>query len=132
MRTMKKLFSTAWVGSAQRRKQRKYRHNAPLHTQQKFMGSALSKDLRKKHGRRSIAVRRGDKVKVVRGNHKGKITTVERVNLRACRVYLKDIEVTRKDGRKANVGIHPSNLIIQELNLEDKQRVNRTQKSEKA
>ena len=61
---MKKKFSTAWNASKQPRKQRKYRANAPLHTKYKFLGVHLSKELREKHGVRSMAVITGHKVKV--------------------------------------------------------------------
>ena len=44
---MKKKFSNAWIGSKQPRKQRKYRHNAPLNVRNKFLSSHLSKELMK-------------------------------------------------------------------------------------
>ena len=54
-------------GQAQSRKQRNYRHKAPLHIKQKFVSAHLSKELRQKCGRRSLGVRKGDKVKVTTG-----------------------------------------------------------------
>ncbi|MCX6748284.1 MAG: 60S ribosomal protein L26, partial [Candidatus Pacearchaeota archaeon] len=51
---MKSKFSVNWLGSSQARKQRKYRANAPLHLRHKLMNANLSKDLRKKLGKRSI------------------------------------------------------------------------------
>ena len=69
---MKKEFSTSWIGSKQPRKQRKYRHNAPLHIKSKMMGSHLSKELRKKYGTRSVRIRKGDEVKIMIGKFKGK------------------------------------------------------------
>jgi large subunit ribosomal protein L24 len=119
---MEKTFSPHWKTSTQRRKQRKYVKNAPLHVRQHMMHSTLSKELRKKYDKRNVQIRKGDKVKISRGAHKGKITTVEDVNMKDYLVYFSDIEVTRKDGAKSKVGIHPSNLIIQELKLDDKYR----------
>ena len=115
-----KEFSSSWRKSTKIRKQRKYRSNAPLHTKQKFVGSHLSKELRKKYGKRSLGLRKGDKVKIMRGEfqkHEGKI---ERINLKKIRVYVAGVESTKKDGTKKQVPLHPSNLMITELNLDDR------------
>ena len=119
---MKKEFSASWKRSKQPRKQRKYRDNAPLHIKQKFMGAHLSKELREKHGKRSIGLKKGDKVRVARGQFKKKEGKVERIDLKRERVYISGIEISKKDGTKAAFLIHPSNLIITELNLDDKMR----------
>jgi len=44
---------------------------ATYQTRSKQLGSALSKDLHKKYGKRSIRVVEGDSVKIVRGEYKG-------------------------------------------------------------
>ncbi|MBU0628315.1 MAG: 50S ribosomal protein L24 [Nanoarchaeota archaeon] len=119
---MKKLFSTAWKSSSQKRKQRKYRHNAPLHIKQKFVHVHLSKELLKKYKKRNLGLKKGDKVTVVRGQFKKHQGTVDRIDLKKTRVYLTGIEITRKDGTKSTYPIHPSNLIITELSLDDKNR----------
>ena len=120
---MKIKFSKEWKKSTKARKQRKFRHNAPLHTKQKFMHSHLSKALKKKYGKRAVGLRKGDKVKIVRGQYKKKTGKVERIDLKKNLAYVSDIEVIRKDGSKRLIGIFPSKLIIEELNLEDKRRV---------
>jgi len=120
---MKKKFARSWKSSKQTRKQRKYRYNAPLNIKNKFLGCHLSKELRAKHKKRSVGIRKGDSIKVLRGQFKGKIGKVERVDIKKCKVYITGIEVTKKDGTKTLYPIHPSNLIINELNLEDKKRV---------
>jgi len=119
---MEKEFSRAWKSSKQPRKQRKYRHNAPLHIKQKFIHAHLSKDLKKKYNRRNIGLRTGDKVKVMRGQYKKKEGKVERVDLKRTKVYITGIENTKKDGTKTMYPIDPSNLMIVELNLSDKKR----------
>jgi large subunit ribosomal protein L24 len=119
---MKALFSKSWISSKQPRKQRKYRANAPLHLKRKFMGAHLSKELKEKHGKRSAAVRKDDKVKVMRGQFKGLVGKVERVDVKRCRVYIRGVELTKKDGTKSFRPIHPSNLLITELSLSDKKR----------
>jgi len=119
---MKTKFSTKWNKSVQPRKQRKYRFNAPLHKRQKFMTVTLSKELRKKYGTRNITLRKGDKVKILRGNFKKKEGKVEEINLKLTKVYVTKIERSKKDGSKAKVPLNPTNLQIIELNLDDKLR----------
>ena len=55
---MKSRFSIAWKGSSQPRKQRKFRVNAPLHVKGTFLNAPLIKDLRAKHGARTVRVSR--------------------------------------------------------------------------
>lgn len=119
---MKKKFSSSWKSSIQRRKQRKYRSNAPLHIKQKFMRSTFSKDLKKKYGKRNFSLKKGDKVKVITGQFKKHMGKVERIDLKALKVYLSGVEVSKKDGTKTTFPFNPSNLMIMELNLDDKMR----------
>lgn len=119
---MKRKFSQSWKASVKPRKQRKYRFNAPLHIKQKFMKSHLSKELREKYKLRQIRIRKGDKIKVVRGQFKGKTGKIDRVNIKKERIYLSNVEMIKKDGSKTLYPIHPSNVIVQELNLDDKKR----------
>lgn len=119
---MKTKFSTNWRKSVQPRKQRKYRYNAPLHIKQKFMHSRLSKELQKKYEKKTFSLKKGDKVKVVRGQFKKHENKVEKIYLKKCKVIVTGIEITKKDGNKTRYPIHPSNLIITELNIDDKMR----------
>lgn len=127
---MKKEFSKAWKSSVQPRKQRKYQANAPLHIKRKMLQAHLSKDLREKHGRRAIRVKKGDKVKVMIGSFRGKIGAVERVDTKNCKVFINKIEYTKKDGAKTMYPIHISNVLITELNLDDKRRKEKMAKKE--
>ena len=119
---MKNKFSKHWVSSKQPRKQRKYIANAPLNIKHKFLAAHLSKDLIKKYKKRSMPVRKGDTVKIVRGQFKKKAGKIEKVLLKRTRVYIENIQNVKKDGSKTYIPVHPSNLIITELNLEDKER----------
>ena len=119
---MKKQFSTSWKASKQRRKQIKYVANAPLHIKQKQLSAHLSKDLRKKYGRRSFQLRKNDSVKIMNGKNKGKTGKVSLVDLKNSRVAIEGIQITKKEGSKINVYFKASNLMITEMNLEDKKR----------
>lgn len=119
---MKSAFSKNWKSSRRPAKQRKYAHNAPLHVQRKFLSAHLSKELRAKHGRRSIPVASGDKVKVLRGQFKGRENKIERVDIKKPGIYITGIETTKKDGSKSAIPLKTSNVMITELNLGDKKR----------
>ena len=115
-----KQFSKAWKGSKKPRKQKKYRLGAPLHIKQKFAHSHLSKEMRSKYKKRSISVRKGDKVKIMRGKFKKHEGKIERVDLKKTLIFVEGIERAKKDGTKKLLAVHPSNLVITELNLDDK------------
>ncbi len=119
---VKTSFSTSWKRSTQTRKQRKYRYNAPLHVKQKMLHIHLSADLKKKYGIRNTQVKKGDKVKVLRGQFKKKEGKVERVNLKQEKVFITGIELIKKEGTRVPVALSPSNLMIMDLNLDDRRR----------
>jgi len=123
-----KKFSKNWKRSKNPKKQRKYRKYAPLHIRHKLVSANLSKELRKKYGRRSISLRKGDVVKIMRGKFKGKTAKVEKVDLKKLKVYLEGISIAKQSGLKRLVPIDPSNLQIVELNLSDKERIKKLKK----
>ena len=122
------VFSNKWKSSTKPEKQRKYANNAPLHIKGKLLHSHLSKDIHKKYNIRSLRVKAGDAVKILRGQFKGKTAKVERVSLKDTKVYLDKLEVVKQDGSKTKYPIHPSNLLITDLNLNDKRRLKRIAK----
>ncbi len=117
-----KKFSTNLKKSKQPRKQRRYRHNAPLHIKQNFVHAHLSKELRQKHNKRSIGLKKGDNVKVLRGQFRGKTGGVDKVYLKNSKAVIIGVETVKKDGSKVPYPITISNLMIIELNLDDKNR----------
>ncbi|MBM3200529.1 50S ribosomal protein L24 [Candidatus Woesearchaeota archaeon] len=119
---MSNKWSKTWKSSKSPKKQRKYFYNLPLHLRKNLVSSLLSKDLRKKHSKRSISLKKGDRVKVLRGQFRKKSGKVTRVDLKKVRIYIEGIEHIKKDGSKLPFPIHPSNLMITELNMEDKRR----------
>jgi len=133
---MEKIFSKHWNSSKQPRKQRKYLANAPLHLRNSFVSSNLSKDLREKHLKRSLPLRKNDIVKVMKGKFKGKKGKVLNIDLKESMIEVEGLHVQKKDGSKANVKMRPSNLQITEISGEDKKRnkskeTNKSQKQEK-
>ena len=110
------------MNSIQPRKQRKIRYNAPLHIRQKYMHSILSKELRAELKRRNAQVRKGDTVKVMRGDHAGVEGEVENVDLKKTLIKVHGVSNFRADGTEVPRPIHPSNVMITKLNLEDGER----------
>ena len=117
-----KAYSEKWKSSTSPRKQHKYRYNAPLHVRQNLMSVHLSKDLRKKYGRRSITVRKGDTVKILRGQFRNKSGNVESVDLKKLKIFIAGVDRQKRDGSKARYPLEPSNIMITDLSLEDKKR----------
>ena len=118
-----KTWSKSWKASKKARKQRKYALNAPLHIVKKLLSTTLSNDLHKKYTKRNVPVRKGDTVKVLRGQFKGKTGKIEKVHTKLQRVVVEGVYLTKKDGNKVPYRLHPSKLMITELNLEDKERI---------
>lgn len=125
---MKSIFSLSWLKSVKPRKQRKFRLNAPLHIKGKFLNSPLSKELKEKYSIKNLRVRKGDKVKIVRGQFKGKIGLVDKVSVLRSKIFVVGAELVKKDGGKVNYAIDPSNVIIIDLVLTDKKRLSKLKK----
>lgn len=120
---MKTKFSTSWKGSESIRKQRKYRAKAPLHIKRKMLSAHFSKELREKYHRRAFVLKKGDMVKVMKGEFKGKEGKIIAIETKKNIVFIEGLQKTRKDGTKVNIPLNPSNLLITNLNLEDKKRI---------
>lgn len=108
--------------SKQPRKQRKFRYQAPLHLRHKLMSVTLSPELREEYQRRSLPVKTGDTVKVLRGDFKDQEGKVEKVDLKHYRLMIEKVSVQKPDGNQAYHPLHPSNLMIVELDLDDDER----------
>ncbi len=121
---MEKQFSTSWNSSVKPRKQRKWRYSAPAHKRHALLSAHLGKELRKKYGRRSFPLRKGDEVKVMVGNFAKKTGKITELDYTRLKVNVDGIQRSKKDGTKINVALDPSNLMILSLNLEDKKRLN--------
>lgn len=124
---MKNKFSTKWKASKQPRKQRKYRANAQLHLRKKFVNVNLSKELRKKQNKRSIQIKKGDKVKIMKGEFRGEVGKILKVDIKKSVVVIEGIQAKKQDGSKINLKSQPSNLQIIELS----ERLKKTQAGKK-
>ncbi len=106
------------------RKQRKMHFNAPAHLRHKRMAAPLSRELAASRGTKSLPVRKGDTVRIQRGENKGFEGKVSRVDLKQYRIYLEGLTREKVDGTNIFLPIHPSKVEIRNLNLDDNWRKN--------
>jgi len=104
------------------RKQRKKLFNAPAHVRHKLMAAPLSNELAASRGVKTLPVRKGDTVRIQRGDHKGFEGKVSRVSLKEYRIYIEGLTREKVDGTNIFLPIHPSKVMIRNLNLDDKWR----------
>lgn len=94
------------------------------------MSAHLSPELRSKHGFRSLPVRVGDKVRIMRGTYakKGIEGKVTKVDLKRLRIYVEGATYEKEDGSQRFYPIHPSNVMIIKINEKDRVRRERINK----
>jgi len=104
------------------RKQRKRLYNAPAHLRHKLMAAPLTPELISSKGVKALPVRKGDTVRVMRGDHTGFEGKVNRVDLKRYRIFLEGLTREKVDGTNIFVSVHPSKVMIKNLKLDDKWR----------
>jgi large subunit ribosomal protein L24 len=105
--------------STQPRKERKTLYNLPAHLNRARIASHLDETLLLKYNTRSTTVRKGDTVRVLRGEYAGTTGKVLEVNTRTRKVTVDGVTVTKADATQKPRPLDPSNLLITKLNLED-------------
>jgi large subunit ribosomal protein L24 len=100
-------------------------HKATVFTKSKQMCSHLSKDLQQKFKRSSIRVTKGDTVRVMRGEYKGVTGKITRVSTDKNGISVEGIKKEKLKGGNLDVFIHTSNVLVTDINTEDKWRQNK-------
>jgi len=103
-------------------KQRKDIYEAEGQKLRRLLAAPLSDELRKLQGRRSYPVRKGDTVKIVRGDFAGVEGKVNDVDTHGRRLFVEGVTREMTSGTSTNVSVHSSKVIITKLNLDDKWR----------
>jgi len=103
-------------------KQRKRMYNASYQNRRKNLVSPVDKKVQSIIGKKRIVVRKGDTVKILIGNNKGKSGKVERVDYTKERVFIKDIKVKNARGQEKLIPFVASNLIITDAIVTDAKR----------
>ena len=97
-------------------------YKATLEFRSRQLASPLSKDLRKKYGKRSTRVIEGDTVLVVRGEYKEISGKVIKSNPIDGTIAIEDVKREKGKGEKIDIMIHASNVVITTLDTTDKWR----------
>ena len=105
--------------SSQPRKKRRELYHMPLHARAKLVRAHLSKELRKQLGKRSIRVKKGDRVTILHGRFKGLSGKVSGVDLRKRRVFVEGAVVRTQRGREVPFPLQASKLVVLELEKRD-------------
>ncbi len=97
-------------------------YEAPAHRRSRSIGANLSPELRTQYGIRSIRVREGDSVRVMRGEYKGIEGKINKVHTKEGRLAIEGIQREKVKGGNIPVLIHASKVMVVGLNLNDKWR----------
>ncbi|MGY5149139.1 MAG: 50S ribosomal protein L24 [Candidatus Nitrosopumilus sp. bin_68KS] len=98
---------------------------ATFQTRSKQLGSSLSKDLRKKYGKRSVRAIEGDSVTILRGEFKGVEGKISKISTQKSSVAIEGVKKEKTKGDKFDVYIHTSNLLVTSLSTNDKWRISK-------
>lgn len=109
------------TSSTKARKQRKARANAPLHKRKRMVSAHLDSALMKEYNVRSVAVRKGDTVRVIRGDKdfKASEAKVASVDLKNLKLIIENVTVPKADGTQKPKPVDPSNVLLTKLDLSD-------------
>ena len=93
-----------------------------MHERKSLLKCQLDEFLQEEYGLRSLVVKKGDLVKVMRGQFRDTEGKVTSVNYKKVRVFLESATITKADGKEAPLPIHPSNLMLVKLELDDERK----------
>jgi len=112
------------IASSLPRKQRKGRAHAPLHIRHRMIACHLDRALRNEYSTRSVPVKKGDTVKILRGSEgiKGMEAKVANVDLKHLTLTLEGVTIGKADSTQKARPIQPSNCVITKLDMSDPKR----------
>jgi large subunit ribosomal protein L24 len=110
------------IESSKPKKQRAFRYNADISEKKRLLKVHVSKDLQKKVNRRTVLINKGDKVRLLKGNDKGKTGSVIRVDYDNLKVYVEGIVNKTAKGVEKPRALSPYNLEIVDGNFSTKSR----------
>lgn len=103
--------------SSSRRKQRKAHFTAPSSEKRRIMSCRLSKELKEKHGVRSLPIRKNDEIKILKGKGKNKSGKVVQVYRKKWCVHVDKIQRDKQNGQSVFLPIKPTYCVIEKLHL---------------
>ena len=94
-------------------------YKATYAVRSKQISGSLSKELRKKYGKRGIRINVDDTVRIIRGEYKGIEGKVTKISTEKGGVAIEGIKKEKLKGEKIDVYIPSSNVLIIGLNTDD-------------
>ena len=107
--------------ASKRRTQRKLQLGAPSSLKRRLMSCHLSKTLRETHKIRSLPIKWGDEVKIMKGKAKGRVGKVTQVYRKRNVIYVDKVNREKQNGQQVFLPIRPCHCIIEKL-FENKDR----------
>ena len=101
--------------SSSRRVQRKYALGAPSSVKRKLMSCHLAKTLRDQYKLRSLPIKRGDEVKILKGKSKGKSGKVVQVYRKRNCIYVDKVQREKQNGQTVFLPIKPCYCVVEKL-----------------
>ena len=98
---------------------------ATIQRASKQLSGSLSKELRKKYGKRSARIIEGDTAKIVRGEFAGVDGKVTKISIPDRGVNIEGVKKEKLKGDKFDVYVHTTNIILTALSTSDKWRINK-------
>jgi len=112
----------ARIVSTKPSKQRAALYNAPAHMRRRMLSASLSTELKTSQGRNSYPIRKGDTVKILRGDFAGIEGKITNIDTKRHRIFVEGVSREKVAGTSTTVSVHSSKVMITKLNLDDKWR----------
>ena len=71
---------------------------------------------------RSMVPKKGDLVRIMRGQFRATEGKIVRVDYRSIRIFVDSATTTKADGKEVQLPVHPSNLLLVKLELDDERK----------
>ena len=110
------------------RKQRRLIASATAKERQRMMGCNLSEKLRERYQARSLRLRKGDTVKILRGDFAGIEGKVVETDHQNQRIIVEGVTREKVSGEQKRVPVHVSKVAVTGLDMSDKWRSERLEK----
>ena len=104
-------------------KQRKSQMHMAKHLAKKKVVSKIEKTLAQQIGKKRLPVRKGDTVRIMRGEYKKREGKISRVMPEKGKVFIGEINIKKANGTEKPVPFDASNLMITALEGKDKRRI---------
>ena len=108
--------------SSKPRTSRRTHMQMDMHIRSKTIAGHLNKKLREELGTRSISLRKGDIVEIMRGSFKGKEGKITKVERGTRKIHVEKVIRKKSDGTEYDVAIDPSKVMVVGIEKGDKKR----------